>query len=197
MRGWITMVFVALVLLAACGNDDDGAEPQTTADTSPTVEETTATTEGTTTTALADEEFPCSLLTQAEVEQLAGNPLEPGDAITNNVTEDTNSFQAAQCDWSSFEGENPVEVTLAVSQDDDFPSGSVECPELPGTTSQLDDIGTQAFWAWNDPGTTLKIGSLRVCTADALVTVDVSSPGDEASTQQIARGVAEAALAAL
>ncbi len=196
MRRWIATAFVALVVLAACGNDDT-AEPQTTLDTSPALEETTATTEGTTTTALADEEYPCSLLTQDEVEQLAGNPLEPGDATTNNITEDSNSFQAAQCDWSSFEGENPVEVTLAVSGSDDFPSGSVECPELPGTTSQLDDIGTQAFWAWNDPGTTLKVGSLRVCTADALVTVDVSSPGDEASTQQVARGVAEATLAAL
>jgi hypothetical protein len=144
-----------------------------------------------------DEEFPCTLVTQAEVSQLAGNDVEPGDVSTIHVTEDTTTWTAEECAWPSNASEYPLEVTLAVSRAADFPSGVVGCPPILGASTPVTGLGTEASWSWSDPGTTLKVGELRVCTPDALVHVRVSGATDETSLQQTAVGVAEGAIGQL
>jgi len=156
---------------------------------------------GTTTTpttgSAAAEEFPCDLLTQAEIDEIAGNPLDPGDASTNHVTEDTTQWTARACDWGKLGASEPTEVTLAVSRAADFPSGSVQCPAPPGTSTAVAGLGTSATWAWTDAGTSITVGKLRVCAADALVDVTVSGAGSGAALLAVAKGVAGKVLAAL
>lgn len=153
---------------------------------------TTATTSGS-----AASEFPCNLLTQSQVEQITANPLDPGDASTNHVTQDSASWTARECAWAKPSAANATEVTLGVSRAGDFGSGSVECPPLPGSTTPVSGLGTEAHWSWTDTGTATTVGELRVCTSAALVDVHVSGSVTGDAHLAVARGVAEQALAAL
>lgn len=150
---------------------------------------------GTATTTAVDA-FPCDLFTPAAIEKLTGNPLD-GDATTNHITEDSWTWTAKTCTWSNFPAtvSEPTEVTLNVARADGFESGTVDCPPLSNTAQAIDGLGTKASWSWTDPGTTITVGKLRVCAPNALVDVDVSGAGTEPTLQQIARTVAEAALA--
>jgi hypothetical protein len=163
------------------------------------VEQSVAGAGGTTTTTGADAaaEFPCNLISQQEIEQLAGNPLDRGDASTDHVTEDTANWTALECAWLKPGAQNPTEVTLAVSRAADFPEGSVQCPPSPASSTVVTGLGEQALWSWTDTGTTITVGKLRVCADNALVDVTVDSAASGDAHLAIARGVAEKALAAL
>jgi hypothetical protein len=149
-----------------------------------------------TTSAGAQLEFPCNLVSQAEIDQITGNPLDPGDAQTNHVTEDDASWTERECAWLKLGVETATEVRLGVSRAADFPSGSVGCPPLSSSTA-VSGVGDQAQWSWNDPGTTVTVGALRVCTGDALLQVTVTGTTSGDGHLEIARSVAETALAAI
>ena len=140
-------------------------------------------------TAAGTGEFPCSLLSQTQVEQLAGNPLDKGSAATNHTTENDVEYVAEACTWSASGSDPAVEVTVAVSRASDFPSGSVECPPLLGADSSVSGLGGPASWSWTGTGSTVEKGVLRVCESTSLVTVTVRGPGTEPAIQQIARDV--------
>ena len=140
-------------------------------------------------------EFPCTLVDRAVVAQLAGNPVEPGDASTVYHDQDGITWTAAECAWLSFE-QDPVGVSLEVTTADGFPSGTLGCPPLPGATGPAEGLGAPAMWAWTDPGTLTTVGTLRVCDPAALVDVRVDGPGGETVLRAVAVGVATAALAA-
>jgi hypothetical protein len=161
------------------------------------VEQTVASDAGTTTGADAAAAFPCNLISQQEIEQLAGNPLDRGDASTDYVTEDTANWAALECAWLKPGAQNPTEITLAVSRAADFPEGSVQCPPSPASSTMVTGLGEQGLWSWADTGTTITVGKLRVCADKALVDVRVDSAGSGEAHLAVARGVAQKALAAL
>ena len=140
-------------------------------------------------------EYPCTLIPEATVEQLAGNALEPGDADTIHHDENGIRWTAAECAWLSPPGP-AVEVDLEVTKPDGFPSGIIGCPPLAGSTMPVAGLGSSATWSWIDPGTELTVGTLRVCSAGSLVDVRVGGPGDGAALRAVAAGVATAVLAA-
>jgi len=141
-------------------------------------------------------EYPCTLIPEATVEQLAGNALEPGDANTFNHDENGVLWTAAECIWPSPPGP-AIEVELEVTDAAGFPSGAVGCPPLGEPTTPVGGLGSTATWSWVDPGTELTVGTLRVCSAAWLVDVRVSGPGSEATLRAVAVGVATEVLAAL
>jgi hypothetical protein len=149
-----------------------------------------------TTSAAAQLEFPCNLVSQAEIDQITGNPLDPGDAQTNHVTEDDASWTERECAWLKLGVETATEVRLGVSRAADFPSGSVGCPPLASSTA-VSGVGDQAQWSWNDPGTTVTVGALRVCTGAVLLQVTVTGTTSGDHHLEIARSVAQSALAAI
>jgi len=151
---------------------------------------------GTATSPATVGEYPCTLVAQATVEQLAGNALEPGDAATNHHDQDGVLWTAAECAWLSFEPE-PVGVNLEVTKADGFPSGSVGCPPLPGSGVPVEGLGAPATWSWTDPGTTATVGTLRVCDPAALIDVRVDGSIGGEALRAVAVGVASAALASL
>jgi hypothetical protein len=143
-------------------------------------------------------EYPCTLILQARVEQLAGNALEPGDANTFNHDENGVLWTAAECIWLSLPGPS-VEVELEVSDAAGFPSGTVGCPPLGEPTAPISGLGSTATWSWVDPGTELTVGTLRVCSTVRLVDVRVSGPSPsvgELALRAVAVGVATEVLAA-
>lgn len=144
----------------------------------------------------SDEEFPCDLLTVDEIARVAGNPLD-GDATTSPVSEGDRSWTARVCTWTGPATGTSQEVTLAVSRSGDFPGGASACPPPIGTTTPVAGIGTEATWSWSDPGTTEKVGELRVCSPGVYLAVTVSGTPDEAQQQHVAKTVAEKALGAL
>lgn len=149
----------------------------------------------TSTTAAVDAEFPCDLVTETDLGQIVGNPVDPGDAITNQVTEDTVTFTARECSWSAT-GEVD-EVRLQVSRKQDNGGQDPGCLPYPGTSTPVPGIGTSAVWSWVDAGTTSTIGTLRVCSAQGLVDVTISGSTSGDAHLAAARAVAEKALAAL
>ena len=150
---------------------------------------------GATSAPVAADEYPCTLLLHATVEQLAGGALEPGDASTTLHDEDGVQWTAAECGWPSF-GQGAIEVDLEITKADGFPSGTVGCPPLTAATGTVDGPGAPATWAWTDPGTQTTVGTLRVCDPTALVDVRVDGPVGEAALKAAAVGLAKAALAA-
>jgi hypothetical protein len=135
-------------------------------------------------------------VSQAEIDQITGNPLDAGDAQTNHVTENDASWTQRECAWLKFGSETATEVRLGVSRAADFPSGSVECPPL-FSSAAVSGLGEQAQWSWNDPGTTVTVGTLRVCTGDVLLEVTVTGTTSGDGHLEVARSVADTALAAI
>ena len=208
MRRLLITLAACGLLLAGCSDDgDDDESSDTTEDT--TVETTeTADTEPDETIdpeadeaiddALAegDEEFPCDVLDEAETKEMFGSDRLAPDATTTFVNEDGEEWEAAACSWTTFD-ETATEATLQVSVADDFPDGAVACPPMANATADVPGVGDSAQWSWVDPDTTVTVGELRVCTADALIDVDVSGTDPEPGLQAYAITLAEAALAAL
>lgn len=147
-------------------------------------------------TAAPSGEFPCTLVSQATIEQLAGNAVQPGDASTVHHDENGVRWTAAECAWLSPPGP-AVEVDLEVSRADGFASGTVGCPPLAGSPTPVDGLGSTATWSWTDPGTEVTVGTLRICSAGALVDVRVSGPGGEGVLRAVATGIATEVIAAL
>ena len=149
---------------------------------------------GATGSGTAGAEFPCDLVAQAEVEQIAGNPLDPGDATTDHVSENRATWTAHSCAWTQPSAQNPTEITIAVSRAADFPSGKVECPSLSSSIPQA-GLGTSAQWSLDDAGTTIVVGDLRVCSSDLLLNVHVDG-ADGGVLLTAARAMATKVLAA-
>lgn len=206
-RVMLAATLAAVVVAAgACGggSSSDGEElaafdPTTTAatlDTSGDPSDDPAVDDTTTTTVEASQ-FPCDLVAQERIDEIAGNPLDAGAVFTNHVTEDTESWTAMECSWTTMALDESTEVILDVSLPDDFPSGSVECPPIPGSSEAVGGLGTSAQWSWVDAGTTVTVGDLRVCSDDALVHVKVSGAIGGDALLAVARAAAEEALAGL
>lgn len=199
------LVCVLALSAGACSGGDDGADVDVTTSSSPT--ETTdepATTDtpdtsdtsDTSTPAASDEEFPCNLLTPDEVAQITGNPLD-GDTMSGPVSEGELSWNAEQCVWTGAPSSTAMEVTYSVSRAEDFPSGASTCPPPLAASTPVTGVGDSATWSWDDPGTTQKVGELRVCSASSFLVVRVSGTQNEAQQQQAATSIAQKALAAL
>lgn len=135
--------------------------------------------------------FPCSLFPQAEIEALVGNPLDKGSYAFNNVTTNDRRYKSESCDWSAAGGDGN-EVGLSVSLPKHFASGEVEC--VPGSGSQnTSGIGDQAWWDYQK---FFGLGTLRVCSAKAMVEVRVTvTSKDQATARNLAQTVAQKVLA--
>lgn len=189
----IMLALATTLALAGCGNDSEKSATDTAPSTTAPGDTPADTSADDSTTATAATEFPCDVFSQEEIEQLAGNALDPGDMIRNNIDENGVQWAADACTWTNLDDDTATEVTLAVSRADDFPSGSVECPERLGAAT-ISGAGDTAYWEFNDAVESAGIGELRVCSADALIGVQVDGPGDEASLQQKALDIANETL---
>ena len=149
--------------------------------------------------------FPCSAISQADIENLLNNPLEPASFAVEDAHDDGAAFQAESCSWLSFaEGSN--EITIRVSQASHFPDATVLCPEpsqpqietlIPedeGTVERpswqsVPNLGNRAWWIYEDPP---GIGNLVVCANEARIAIEVSiGNGDGALALNAGRSLVE------
>ncbi len=153
--------------------------------------------------------YPCSVITQAEVEELLGNPLEYASYAVEEILEIDGGFQTESCSWLSF-AEDSNEVTLHVSQTQHFPGGSILCsaPEVPTNNPENDgaeekielvqpisELGDRAWWIYDQ---VIGIGYLQACSDQARVAVEVSiSRGDQDLALAASRFLVTQALADL
>jgi len=135
--------------------------------------------------------WPCSLFPQADIEALAGNPLDKGSYTFVNAFEDDHQYKREACDWSA-RGDDGNEISLWVSLPKHFGSGHVECSG--GDASKaLAGIGDQAWWDYQKYW---GMGTLRACSDKAMLEVKVTEKGkDEAAAKNTAMKVAGKILA--
>lgn len=151
----------------------------------------------TTTTGTAAEEFPCDLVAQNDVSRIVGNPVDPGDAVTTHVTEGQVGYTARQCIWGAPIATDGTDARLQVSRAEDNDGADPGCPPIPGSSVPVVGLGTSATWSWVDPGTSTTVGTLRVCSAPALIEVTITGSTSGDAHLAAARAVAEQALSAL
>jgi hypothetical protein len=199
---------VAGVLVAGCGSDgdDDDASTTTTADdaSGPEMPDAELPEDGEITSPPAGSDAggplgaqPCDVVDITTVETAVDNALRAGEIVDATVTENDLTWTPDECQW-----ENEVlEIEVQVAGDDDFPDGGLLCPEPLGVGAQVtpvDGLGDSAFWVYDDNDGE---GTLRVCTATALVDATIApddiAPLDAATTQAAATALAEQVLAAL
>lgn len=195
---WVVWMAMSLVVLTSCGTPDKATDEKPPAQATPeqvkqmqqeadkVVEPQMA--------KLQQKEastFPCSLFAQQEIEALAGNPLDQGSYTFDHVTDDDRTYRSASCDWSpkSAEGNG---IDLWVSLPKNFDSGKVECS--PGSTNkEISGIGDRAWWEYQKY---FGMGTLRVCSAKAMLEVKVTvTSKEEAAAKRIAQTVTEKVLA--
>lgn len=135
--------------------------------------------------------FPCSLFPHADIEALAGNPLDKGSYAFNKVSTNDRQYQSESCDWSAAGGDGN-EVGLWVSLPKHFASGQVEC--MPGSDHQkTPGLGDQAWWDYKK---FFGMGTLRVCSAKAMLEVRVTvTSKDEKLARKITQTIAQKVLA--
>ena len=143
--------------------------------------------------------YPCSVFPQEELETLIGNPLEKGSYTFVHRSENDREYRSESCSWSA-KGAEGNEVSLWVSRAKHFDSGQVICyPPLgagannPWAPKRIAGIGDEAWWEYQTSG---GIGTLRACSANALVETRIDLTGDDDTfAQHAARTVAEKILA--
>ncbi len=140
---------------------------------------------------------PCDVVDDEAIDDVTGAPLDFGQEVTATVTENNLTWTPDACRWE----DRTLEVSVQVAGADDFATGQIECPEPLGIGSEVtaaDDLGDSGWWKYDDNDGE---GTLRVCTATALVDVEVApdhvAPIDEADARAIATSLAETVLAAL
>ncbi len=189
-RRWVGWLAMNLLLLSACGSPEKKSDDTAPAQVTPEqVKKAQQEAEKVIAQQMANVQkkeastFPCSLFPQAEIEALAGNPLQTGSYTFNHVTHDDHEFRSESCDWSAKGGEGN-EVGLWVSLPKHFNSGKVECsPGSPNTKTS--GIGDQAWWDYQKY---FGLGTLRVCSDKAMLEVKVDLTSKEEAT---ARAMAE------
>jgi hypothetical protein len=107
------------------------------------------------------------------------------------VSDNDHSYRSESCDWSA-KSERGNEVGLWVSLPKHFDSGKVECS--PGSaTAKISGIGDHAWWEYQ---TYSGMGTLRVCSAKAMLEAKVTTRSkEEAPARTIAQTIAEKVLA--
>jgi hypothetical protein len=130
--------------------------------------------------------FPCSLFTQAGLEALLGNPLDSGHYAFNHVDDNGHQYGSESCGWSAAQGGGNA-ADLWVSRPGQFASGRVECS--PGSAGhEISGSGDQAWWEF---GKSSGIGTLRVCSAQAMLEVKITLAGrDGVRARKIAETIA-------
>jgi hypothetical protein len=193
--GWMAL---SLVLLSSCGSPDKKTDDTTPAQATPEQVKKAQEEAG----KIIDQQlasvqrkeaatFPCSLYSQQEIDALAGNPLQAGSYTFNHVSHNDHKFRSESCDWSAKSGEGN-EVGLWVSLPKHFDSGKVECS--PGNANtKISGVGDQAWWEYQKY---FGMGTLRVCSAKAMLEVKVDlTTKEESAARTIAQAVAEKVLA--
>lgn len=205
------LLFVLLLLaplgLLACGGDDGGGEAATT-DTAAAEGEATDTTDTTTgadptdttdatnlpdTTeaeASASDDFPCDLVTTAEVADLVGADLGDGEYSRTQNSQNEFNWTSDKCRW---EGDDQ-EIVLDIGGAESFASGSLECPDAVMDAVEIDGPGDPVYWIWD--GIRVQ-AELQFCTPDAVIEViaDTWNPDDEAGARAALLELAELAVA--
>lgn len=194
---WIVWTAVTLVVLSSCGAPDKAADETTPAQATPEqIKEMQREADKVIEQQMANLQrkqastFPCSLFSQQEIDAVAGNPLDKGSYTFNHVSDNDHNYRSESCDWSAKGGEGN-EVALWVSLPKHFDSSKVECS--PGNANnRISGIGDQAWWDYQKY---FGMGTLRVCSAKAMLEVKVTvTSKEEAAAKTIAQAISEKVL---
>ncbi|HXH72443.1 MAG TPA: hypothetical protein VNI58_06495 [Mariprofundaceae bacterium] len=192
----IVWILLSLSLLASCGSSDNESNettaPQATPEQVEQMQKDAQKIIEQQMTKMQQKEaatWPCSLFPQADIEALAGNPLDKGSYAFVNADENGHLYKREACDWSAKGGEGN-EVSLWVSLPKHFKSGQVECDS--GSGNAATGIGDKAWWDYQKYW---GMGTLRVCSSKAMLEVKVTEKSkSEAAAKKIATTMAEKVL---
>ncbi|GAA3746442.1 hypothetical protein GCM10022239_22520 [Leifsonia bigeumensis] len=161
------------VLLAGCtgGPNDDGPVTGNTGD-GDTGDSGTGTS--------ADD---CGGLTTEALEAVFGVSLDGPETERGNNDQNGVTWTDNGCDWENDAAD--LELDLDISVASDFPDGKLGCVDLGGIgdIAPVDGIGTQAWWEFGDINEAE--GTLRVCTADALIDFEVDAESGSWSSDEL------------
>ena len=158
------------LLISACGGGSDDAAESAAIDS--LSEDDAARVDAIITQALRELQeqeaatFPCSLFTSEEMGEIVGTPVDSGSYTFVNRSEDDREWKSEACAWSTQADDNTV-VDAWVSLPAHFDSGQVACHPMIGAT-ELSGAGRSAWWQYMQA---YGLGTLRVCTDDALLEV--------------------------
>lgn len=177
------------VLLAGCtgGPGDRGPSDGGPGDDGPTVGNSGNGDSGDGSVGVSNEN--CGGLTTEALEAvfgvgLTGPEVELGHNDQNGVT-----WTDTGCDWENDAADLDIDLDISVASD--FADGKVNCIELGGVgdIAPVDGIGTQAWWEFGDINEAE--GTLRVCTADALIDFEVDAESGSYSRDELRDAVLE------
>ena len=137
--------------------------------------------------------FPCNIFSEAYLAKLMEVAMDGGAYSLVSRTEDAHAWKSDACVWQATGG-GSGKADLWISQAKHFDSGKVACyPPLDGA-EPFPGVGTKAWWHFQK---SWGIGTLRACSASALVEAQVARPGaDEAAVRQSARAIVQRAIEA-
>ena len=179
MRPLISSLVAVLALgLSGCGDDEEpSADPtaSATADASPADPSyASPTTPAPNTSSGTGVPPACDLADEADVEATFGVAVTAGSEGGGGHNEDNLVWQTDNCDWESA---GALEVTLAVSEAEDFEGGELLCPVLSHFDAEptpVPELGDGASWLGYVGNETE--GTLRVCGDEVLLDIDVVAP---------------------
>lgn len=115
----------------------------------------------------------CGGLTTEALEKVFGKTLEGPESERGHNDKNGVKWTDSGCDWASASEKFEVDFDVAVASD--FPDGTVGCAEPGGIGDivSVKGIGTQAWWEFSDLNEAE--GTLTVCTADALLELEIDA----------------------
>lgn len=159
--------FLPLIVVLACGAPEDASapdptgdrevdeaaewaaarrtDPGETADGAPVDDDLPAD------QAAGEERFPCTVIDQAEIEELLGNAVEPPAWTLEEVADAGATFNAETCSWLTF-AEGAGEIVLQVSRPEHFVDDAVVCWEPDEPVDEEDEGEESAGADAPDPG---------------------------------------------
>jgi hypothetical protein len=118
---------------------------------------------------------PCDLLSADELADALGYEGDDGDSAPASVTQNDVSWEAQKCRWRS----DSLEVSLSVSNADDFAAGEVFCEpqvSLGDDPVALEGLGDSAWFVLDDFAD--PAGEVRFCTDSTLVDLKAEFTAD-------------------
>lgn len=162
-------------VLAGCGGDDEPSGEDASAaesSSSPAEPSSPASTEATDPATPGVLPAACDVLSPQDVSDAYRVEFGPAELGGGGHTEQDLEWQSDNCSW---EAEDLVEVTFALSGPDDFADGTLVCPEplaIASTVEPVTGLDADAAWWEVDDAPPLE-ATLRVCTATALFDLEL------------------------
>jgi len=174
----LTGVALLVVGLAGCSAPADEEQPDAPGQSEKTTPDA------------PDDTAACGGLTTEDLVGLFGVELEGPEPSMGSSDQNGVTWTSTGCGWENDEID--LELDLDISDASDFPEGAITCiePGGVGDVSPVEGIGNQAWWEFDDFNEVE--GTLRVCTDDRLIELEVDAETGSMTSDELKEKVQSA-----